>query len=769
MKARQQAQRAEGERSQTRRIAIVGGGVAGVVTAFALTDPERVAEHGPVEVTLFQKGWRLGGKGASGRNAEIGQRIEEHGLHLWMGFYENAFAQMERCLEEIRPLRPENYRIRTIEESFAKANYIGVMEHPFGRDWQLWDADFPDDGKLPWKDRASTNTWVYLWRGLVLLGALLRSARDPIARGAEVDFVDPGERPEFLPPEIPGPGELLLELRGWVESALLLAAEVADQGVDAAASFVQLFAERLPFLPLLGNAFEALSEQINRYVGRMAGDAEDDDLRRTFEMIELVTTCLRGIAVEGLFTAESFDRIDRYDLREWLALHGGSERARNSAVLRGLYDLTFSYEDGRGDRPRFAAGTALRNICRMFFTYHGALFWRMQGGMGDVVFEPFYQALRARGVRFRFFHELTDIELDDERDALRELVLQQQVELVDARGAETLDYDPLVAIDFADGTTLSCWPSAPRYAQLRGGIDVNGRFDFESHWEHHCYRERRFTIGPDGDFDTAVLAIGIGALPYVCPSLLERSERWRAMCAHVGTCETQACQLWLAPTLLELGWPHPPDIALTAYAEPLSTWADMTHLLPLERWPAPPATGPRCLAYFCHVLPDRDPPPQPDERTYPETRLASVEREMEAFFARDIARLWPFATHRYPDGFRRDLLWDGRAPDEGRPGEQAPRRAQRAEGERSESLLASQWVKVNVNPSDRYAQALPGGTRHRLRPGASGFEGLVLAGDWTLNGLNTGCVESAVLSALLASQAICAYPTDREIRARFQP
>jgi uncharacterized protein with NAD-binding domain and iron-sulfur cluster len=736
-----------------RRIAIIGGGVAGVVTAFALTDPERQGDD-PIEVTLFQKGWRLGGKGASGRNAALGSRIEEHGLHLWMGFYENAFAQMHRCLEEIRPLRPESYRIRTIEESFQRANYIGVMERPPGRDWLLWDADFPDDGKLPWLDRASTNTWVYLWRGLALLGTLLRSARDPIARGAEVDFVDPGERPAFLPPELPGLGELLLELRGWVESAVLIGAELADQGIDAAHALTQILPQRLPFLPLLAGAFESLSKQINRYVERMAGDAADDDLRRTFSMIELVTACLRGIAVEGLFTAESFDRIDRYDLREWLALHGASDRALHSSVLRGLYDLTFAYEDGRADRARFAAGTGLRNICRMFFTYHGALFWRMQGGMGDVVFEPFYQALRARGVRFRFFHELTGVELDGERDAVRELVFAQQVELVDARGVPTLDYDPLVAVDFADGTTLSCWPSEPRYARLRGGAGANAHFDFESHWQHHCWRERRFAVGPGADFDAVVLAVGIGAFPYVCPALLERSPRFQAMVANVGTVETQACQLWLEPTLLELGWPHPPDIALTGYTEPLSTWADMTHLLPFERWPEAPAPGPRNLAYFCHVIPDRDPPPQPDERDYPETRLDSVRRELELFFSRDIARLWPFSTVRYPDSFRWELLWDARPEDDRRS---------------AESPLASQWVKVNVNPSDRYVQALPGGTRWRLRPGASGFERLVLAGDWTLNGLNTGCVESAVLSALLASQALCGYPADREIRARFQP
>jgi len=43
----------------------------------------------------------LGGKGASGRNMDHGARIEEHGLHVWAGFYENAFRMMTRCYEEL--------------------------------------------------------------------------------------------------------------------------------------------------------------------------------------------------------------------------------------------------------------------------------------------------------------------------------------------------------------------------------------------------------------------------------------------------------------------------------------------------------------------------------------------------------------------------------------------------------------------------------------------------------------------------------------------
>ena len=58
-----------------------------------------------LDVTVYQMGWRLGGKGAAGRNAERGYRIEEHGFHVWLGFYNNAFRMIRQVYAEAnRPL-----------------------------------------------------------------------------------------------------------------------------------------------------------------------------------------------------------------------------------------------------------------------------------------------------------------------------------------------------------------------------------------------------------------------------------------------------------------------------------------------------------------------------------------------------------------------------------------------------------------------------------------------------------------------------------------
>ena len=53
-----------------KKIAILGGGIGSLTTAFALTSRRNWREH--YEITVYQMGWRLGGKGASGRNGEPG-------------------------------------------------------------------------------------------------------------------------------------------------------------------------------------------------------------------------------------------------------------------------------------------------------------------------------------------------------------------------------------------------------------------------------------------------------------------------------------------------------------------------------------------------------------------------------------------------------------------------------------------------------------------------------------------------------------------------
>ena len=70
------------------KVAVLGGGVGGLTAAFELTATPQLRER--YEVTVYQLGWRVGGKGASGRNAPSRTESRNMGLHVWFGFYDNA-------------------------------------------------------------------------------------------------------------------------------------------------------------------------------------------------------------------------------------------------------------------------------------------------------------------------------------------------------------------------------------------------------------------------------------------------------------------------------------------------------------------------------------------------------------------------------------------------------------------------------------------------------------------------------------------------------
>ena len=112
---------------------------------------------------------------------------------------------------------------------------------------------------------------------------------------------------------------------------------------------------------------------------------------------------------------------------------------------------------------------------------------------------------------------------------------------------------------------------------------------------------KKKTLKVQADFDFVVLGLSVGAIPHTCPDILAHNPRWRTMIEHVRTVLTQALQLWMNKDLSELGWHHP-SANVSGFVEPFDTWADMTHLLPLENWDAQP----KSLAYFCNVLPAPD-------------------------------------------------------------------------------------------------------------------------------------------------------------------
>jgi uncharacterized protein with NAD-binding domain and iron-sulfur cluster len=404
--------------------------------------------------------------------------------------------------------------------------------------------------------------------------------------------------------------------------------------------------------------------------------------------------------------------------------------------MRGLYDLAFAYEDGDPERPGMAAGQGLRGGTRMFFDYRGALFWKMQAGMGDVVFAPLYEVLKRRGVRFEFFHKLTNVGLSPDEAEPHVATLAFDVQAICRDG----EYSPLV-----DVRGLPCWPAEPLFDQLDHGAALRAQgAEFESAWDDTRAATRTLEVGTD--FDFVVLGVSLGTIPLVCREILASDRRWRDMVEHVKTVPTQCFQVWLDATLGELGWTEDPP-NLSAFVEPFDTWADMSHLAAAENWPRPPAS----IGYFCNVLPctplTAEDLADPD---YPARHHASVRANAIRFLDRDIVELWPKAARE--GVFRWGLVNHGDS-DRGELGHP----------------FDSQFWTANVNPSDRYVLSLPGTIRYRISPLDETYDNLTIAGDWTDCGFNFGCVEAAVMSGRLASHALSQYPRLEDIDGYDHP
>ncbi|HEV2323550.1 MAG TPA: FAD-dependent oxidoreductase [Terracidiphilus sp.] len=705
------------------RVAVVGGGCAALTAAFELTKPEH---QGRYEVTVYQMGWRLGGKGASGRG--VADRVEEHGLHLWMGFYENAFRLMRECYAE-RNLAFPNCRFADWRDAFKPAPDIGVADHsPDG--WAFWMAHFPPGQGEP-GDPISGGPFTvagYLRQAVALVVELLRSAgaMEQVARasGTVAAAAASPAAPEALATAI----SALLRYGQLATTAAIL--EAGDLLRTAAEQFFPQFFTTVgsPVAQLL----EVLSVTARRQLEILVeGDRE---LRRVWQVIDLVLAVLRGSIRCGLaLDPRGFDAINDYDWREWLRMNGASAQALDSGFMRGIYDLVFAYEDGDIYRPRLAAGVALRGALRMFFTYRGALFWRMGAGMGDVVFAPLYQALKHRGVRFNFFHRLRNIGLAPEKEGEAAFVDTLEFD-VQARITGGKEYQPLL-----DVHNLPSWPSQPDYAQLVEGSKLKreGRA-FEAAWDKRRAGVR--TLRVMKDFDLVVLGVSIGALPEVASELIARAVRWRDMVRHIKTVPTQSFQVWMSESPAELGWPHPPA-NLSGFMEPFDTWADMSHLVPEESWKEPV----RSIAYFCGVLPDATKDGAEITASFHREQKDAVRANAIRFLNMGAGELWPGAVR---DG---EFRWEMLAAEGEKKSQRGPRR------------FDAQYWAANLNPTDRYVQSLPGSLAYRISPLDMTFDNLTIAGDWTASGLDSGCIESAVMSGLLAAHAISGEPALAEI------
>lgn len=677
------------------KVAILGGGMAGLSAAWRLSEPgwrDRFES-----ITVYQRGWRLGGKGASSRG--VHDRIEEHGLHIWLGSYENAFTLLRECYAEIdRDTTDPDAPIRTWDQALVPADELGMADRWDGS-WTVWPGTFSHNDALP-GDPGTDG------RDITLVDFFVRALQ------LVLDFADSlsGEGSTRDPAVGDRLGRLAAMVGQGARSAIATLAE------PTAPETIRLILDR----PL--DAIRAAIDYEHRA-----------DHRRFWLLLSTLTATARGLAADGMLTDPAgFRAANDEEYGDWLLRHGAHRDVLDFALVRGLYDMVFGYADGDCDRPSFAAGLAVLLTGIALFQYKGAFFWKMTAGMGDVVIAPLYQALRRRGVEFEFFHRIDGLHLDEDRMRVDAISVGRQVALAD--GVDR--YEPLISVG-----GLPVFPATP----LADQIDPRGEpLDLlESHFAPRQDAESR-VLRRGVDFDHVVLAASLGMVELICGELVADRIEWREMTRNVKTVATQAFQLWLRPAEHELGWARS-GVTTSGYVAPFDTWASMPQTLWAENWPA--ADSPQTAAYFCGVL-DAPWPPDAAPREYTSRQRRRVLRTACDYLDRNVGLYLPGAVDGA--GFGWSLLCG-------------------AGTKHGTAALETQHVSVNIDPSDRYVQSVPGSDKYRLRSDESGYDNLFLAGDWTDSGINAGCIEAAVMSGLQAANALLGRSRFHRVRGFYMP
>ena len=674
------------------KIAVLGSGVGAMTAAYEL------AVQDNYDITVYQIGWRLGGQGASGRNLDDGARIEEHGLHVWFGFYHNAFSLMRRCYADLN--RPPDAPLATPQkawigqDSFMFRETYDGQTHPWRINFPSDPLSFPgsdDAPDLPTMDKVVTNLlenasayFVTQLSGYIPLVSLAH----PFLRGFANLF------------------------SGFEEGGKAVTAEI---GRSVFQHVMERFAARDDHAVIV-----AILKDLRRWAGDLSRPFLDhDDPRRAWSLVDLLLTIVIGVLEDGILE-NGFDVISDKDFREWLNDKGADPLVSNGPLIQSLYDIFFAYEGGDVSRPSVEAGPALRGSLRTMLTYQGHVLYKMNAGMGDTVFAPLYLALKQRGVTFKFFHRVEKLVYDAAANSISAIRIARQVDL------SVPEYAPLV-----DVKGLPCWPSKPLTDQIVNGQALKG-VDLESMWSGWTDAGQT-TLQLGQDFDQVILGITVAGLPFICDEKLLALEPWKKMLANVQTVRTQAVQLWFNRPSGDLGFPVTGGI-IADCDEPDACWADFMQVLPREDDP-PETTG---LFYGCGVLSDDGPLfPPPTDVQFPGQQLDRVRDTTLQFLQNAGVEIWPLAA------VGRALDWTVLA---------APPHVLGAQ------RLNSQYLRANIDPSERYVLTVVGSSQYRLQPGGSGVSNLFLVGSWVDNGFNLSCVEAAAMSGMQASRAIPGTP-----------
>jgi len=446
--------------------------------------------------------------------------------------------------------------------------------------------------------------------------------------------------------------------------------------------------------------------------------------------------------------------IQSESLDEWLCRHKGPCGLGKDDLIRALpFDAMFAFLNGDINHPSISAanllcaGGALKSGMLGVGRFAPSFTYRMQAGMGEIIMTPVYEILKARGVRFHFFHKVSALRTVD----------GTTVDAIDIDVQATVHggshkYEPLHTIQ-----GLNVWPdlSNPKncdgcerfFDQLEEGDVIKaGNINMESYYSQWQGNGQKKQLKVGQDFDIVINGITSGALPHISQDLTAKNTLWRSFIETTKTVATVGLQVWTYNTTEELGYAIPhvnrsdlsrTEVMAAGGPEPYDTWADMTHLQKYETFNATATGGqPKSVQYWCSPVEfdtsvanfsDATVPAVQTERAY----TAAVEW-LEKYTG-DIMPKWA------------DALYESMV---------AP------VGVHGRDRLRHQYYRLNYEPTEQYVLTVPNSVEHRPSPwkvhenDIQPFSNMAVVGADSRNGFNIGCAEAAVTSGVMLANAL---------------
>lgn len=742
------------------KIAILGGGISALTTAYELTNVKNWQDK--YDLTIYQVGWRLGGKLSTGRGPY--DRIEEYGIHLLLGCYNNAFrmykeAYLERKNANLSPDCP----YQKIEDAISPNNSMTMMEYLKDRnDWVNWTLILPErEGEPGCGPNPSVMTTIKEGIGIILeilLGSPYKDGQWKIIREIIEHFlnVDDDEFIELWKKEKENNKDtehsIWKELVKKVDDAVDSFEDWVERGLeglfdDMASLFSRWVKDIEPSIESLSNVLELILKLLRR----IYDDANDEtnSIRRIILLVEFAAVVLRGLK-KDVWNPETkqfdFNKINHYDFREWLKLNGGSDELMEFSIVRFTYMAVFcEFNDGNQQGGSLAAGTAL-NFIFLANGYKGSFINLTKIGTADTLVMPLFQILRHRGVQFKFFHNVKNVITNSSNNEIESILLEKQVKLINE------DYKPEIIVK-----GIPSWPSHPNYDQIDPGqakILKEKEIDLESPWADWTEGEE-ITLVKGSDFDQVLLTIPPAAQKDSCKGLIEKSEKWNYMVNFFQSTQVISTQFWFKKGLEDLGFDrgkwglgeHESNANIVTYENPLCSWLDLSQYIENENWPED--NKPDFMAIFLGPLANARNIPGYEDHSFPKSQYDRVFEITKQWFQDNSVQFFPKATAPVaPQGLYYEELFD---PNENSKGIEK---------------LYYQFYIAGINPTERYNLAPPYKKAYRIKPGESGYNNLTVAGDWTDYGPNFGFMEGAVTSGILAAKHIAqllGFGLEREV------